>query len=125
MFVSELWVESYRLGFVLRGNRTAAKQIARARTRSVPRDPFPEHVQHGGIPIFGMHARSSELKHFRANPFKGSEIEKLLAVISEISFCAETALHPVSPDQLARAGIADHQMVADEITAVAIETDPC
>src|SRR5580693_5351223 len=70
-----------------------------------------------------MYASAAELENLLANYFKRCEIEKLLAIISEISFGAEATLHAIGPDQFAGEGIANHQMVADEIVAVAIEAD--
>src|SRR5580704_3033410 len=72
-----------------------------------------------------MHTSAAELENLLANSFKRREIEKLLAVISEIPFGAEATLHAIGPDQLARTGFANHQMVADEIVAVAIEAHAC
>lgn len=70
-----------------------------------------------------MFTRAAEPENLLANSFKLREIEKLLAVISEISFDAEATLQAIGPDQFAGAAIANHQMVADEIVAVAIEAD--
>src|SRR5580698_9197932 len=70
-----------------------------------------------------MHARPPELQNFFANPLIRRELEELLAVISKISLCAETALHAISSHQFSKTGIADHQMVADEIITIAVEAD--
>src|SRR5580700_4114508 len=70
-----------------------------------------------------MDTRAAELENLLANSFKRREIEKLLAVIPEIAFGAEATLHAIGPDQFAGEGIANHQMVAAEIVAVAIEAD--
>lgn len=81
-------------------------------------------MQHGRIPVLRVHARSSEFEHFLANPLERSEIKKLLAVISEIPLGAESALHAVRSHQFPGVGIADHQMIANEIISVAIKPNP-
>src|SRR5580704_3909538 len=70
-----------------------------------------------------MYTRAAEFENLLANSFKRREIKKLLAVIAEISFGAEATLHAIGPHQFAGEGIANQQMVADEIVAVAIEAD--
>jgi hypothetical protein len=70
-----------------------------------------------------MDASAAQLEHLRANPFVWREIKKLLAVIPEIPLGAETALHAVCANQLTSANIPDHQLVADEIVAIAIEAE--
>src|SRR6266478_7064509 len=88
IFFPQHLVEREASIFVLRRKGTTAKQIAGAAAHCVPCNPFPQHVQRGGVPEFFMEAGSAEFENLTTNLFEGAEIEELLPVVSEVSLGA-------------------------------------
>lgn len=68
-----------------------------------------------------MHTSAAEFEDFIPNLLEGRKIEESFPVIAQISFGAVAGLHSVGSDQLARARIVNHQVIADEVELVAVE----
>jgi hypothetical protein len=81
-------------------------------------------MQDAGVAVLLMDAGSSKLEDFSAHLFEWAEIEEFLAIVAEISFSAIAALHAIRSGQFPRGCVMHHQVVADKIEAVAIETSP-
>jgi hypothetical protein len=125
VFLAKRLVQSHALVFVLRSEGTAAEQIAGGAAIRVPGDAFPEHVEHRSISIVLVDASPAQLENLSANLLERAKIKKFFAVIAKIALGAVSALHAIGADQLPGGGIADHQMVTDEIELVAVQTCLC
>ncbi len=121
IFFTQRLVERHSLIFILRGKGTAPNQVARPTTLRVPRDTFPQHVQHTGVAILLMDTSPSQLQDFAAQWLERSEIEELLTVIAQVSLRAIAALHAIRSSQFPSGCLVHHQMVADKIEGVAVE----
>src|SRR5258708_37341960 len=76
------FVERHALIFVLRRQGTAAEQVARSAASRISRDPFPEHVQNAGVPVFLMDTSPAQFKNLSADCFERSEVEEFLTVVA-------------------------------------------
>jgi len=75
IFFTQRLVERHSLIFILRGKGTAPNQVARPTTLRVPRDTFPQHVQHTGVAILLLGNREKTGLGFSLSPWL-SHIQK-------------------------------------------------
>jgi hypothetical protein len=122
IFFLQLFIERQALIFIPRGEGTAANQVTRAAAFRVAGDSSPQHMQRVGVAIVFVNAGPAKLEDFGAQIFERAEVEKFLAVIAKVALGAIAALHAVGAGELAGGGIMDHEVVADEVEAVAVET---
>ena len=122
IFFAQGFVEGHAFALVLRPDGAAADQIARFAAHSVKRDAFPEHVQDRGIAVVLMNAGAAEFEDFPAERFVRGKIKNLFAVVAQVAFGAVAGLHAVGADEFVRDGVVNHQVIADEIEFVAVES---
>lgn len=121
IFVAKRVVEGHAFVLVLRGEGAAADEIAGIAKSRVGGDAFPEEEEGGGVSVGLVDACAAEFQDFAANVFERCEVEELLAVIAEIAFGAIAGLHAVGAYERASDGIVDHEVIADQVEAVAVE----
>ena len=68
-----------------------------------------------------MDARAAQLEDLSANVLERREVEKLRTVIAEVALGAIAGLHAVGAYQHAGGGVAHHEVVADDVEAIAVE----
>ena len=69
-----------------------------------------------------MDAGPAQFEDLASKSVEGGQVEELLAVVAEVALGAVAALHAVGSGQLISDGIVHHQVVADEIEAVAVQS---
>ena len=69
-----------------------------------------------------MYTRAPQFQHLSANRFERREIKQLFTVVSKISLGSISRLHPIGPDQHTGRNIAHHQVVADPVESVSIQS---
>ena len=121
IFIAKRVVEGHALVLVLRGEGTAADEIAGIAKGRVGGDTFPEEEEGGGVSVGFVDACAAEFQDFSADILERREVEELLAVIAEIAFGAIAGLHAVGAYERASGGIVDHEVIADQVEAIAVE----
>src|SRR6202008_5201760 len=88
----------------------------------VQRDATPQQVQDFERAEFTMNAGAAALDDFISEGIVGGKIKLLRTVVAEIAFCHRPGLQAVGSDDSSRASGLDHEVIADRIELVAIES---
>jgi len=108
--------------FVLGRDGIAANQIAGLNARAVNGQTFPQAVEDEGVAVIHVDAGTAEFEDFLANRVVGGEIEELVAVIAEILRGGFTGLQAIGADELGSIEVADHEVVAERIEGIDVQT---
>src|SRR6266436_6755751 len=102
MFSAQLGVGGSADRGVLRGDGTAAKQVARSALARVIRDSLPKQSEDDEVAVLAMHARAPQFDHFRSERFKNLKFKLLRAIVAQARGGVAAGLQTVGANRLAR-----------------------